>query len=266
MTSVSLSPKNRWYCPRFHQGSGTALLAVAIGLVMPSTASAQTPVGFVGEQQYYQPIHQNLPPGVAGYAAGIQGKASPPYFQPVKVELPSEGKVTVYHGPTFTPYEVDNGQPFAFLVGHVYRIRIANMPEYPGLDLYPTVELIDRLHPPPGRELEFPIPLQFTEEEINAALDGRMVTKVMFLEQPQLAPPRDQEFPIPTLEFLSSINILGEADRAGRPMAILRLGSRTPWAGGADAGFFGPGAPVYIPAPNPAEAAPMEIPSNQATP
>jgi hypothetical protein len=114
------------------------------------------------------------------------------------------------------------------------------------------VELLDRLHPPPGQELEYPIPLQFTEEEIEAALDGRLVTKVVFLEQPQLAPPRDQEFPIPTPEFLSSVNILAEADRAGRPMAILRLGSRTPWAGGTDEGFYGPGTPVYIPAPIPA--------------
>lgn len=261
MTSPSHNLKSR-----ISGGFWIGILSLAILLGIEFAASAQTPVGFVGEHQYYQPIHQNLPAGVAGYASGIQGKASPPYFQPVKVELPSQGKVTVYHGPAFTPYEVESGRPFAFLVGHVYRIRIADMPEYPGLDLYPTVELLDRLHPPPGQELEFPIPLQFTEEEINAALDGRLVTKVVFLEQPQLAPPRDQEFPIPTVEFLSSVNILGEADLAGRPMAILRLGSRTPWAGGADAGFFGPGAPVYIPAPNPAALAPAETQPNQTTP
>jgi hypothetical protein len=259
MTSMLLSSRGSW----------AALLAVVASFGVPSATSAQTPVGFVGEQQYYQPIHQNLPPGVAAYAAGIQGKATPPYFQPVRVDLPSQGKVTVFHGPTFTPYEVESGRPFAFLVGHVYRIRIAGMPEYPGIDLYPTVEVLDRLHPPPGQELEFPIPLQFTPEEINAALDGRLVTKVVFLEQPQLAPPRDQEFPIPTVEFLSSVNILAEADRAGRPMAILRLGSRTPWAGGAEEGFFGPGAPVYIPAPIPAAKAietPMETQSTQPNP
>jgi hypothetical protein len=132
-------------------------------------------------------------------------------------------------------------------VGHVYRIRIAGMPEYPGVELYPSVELLDRLHPPPGRELQFPIPLEFTEHEIEAALDGHLVTKVLFLEQPQFAPPREQEFPIPTPELESSVNILAEADRVGRPMAIVRLGSRVPWAGGADAGFYGPGAPVYVP-------------------
>ena len=173
-------------------------------------------------------------------------------FSRLRVDLPTEGKVTVYHGPARTPYEVDAGRPFAFLVGHTYRFRIAAMPEYPGVELYPSVEILDRLHPPPGQELNFPIPLQFTEREIEAAMEGRLVTKVVFLEQPQLAPPTEQKNPIPTTEFLSSVNILAEADRAGRPMAILRLGSRVPWAGEYDPGFYGGGAPVYIPPPPPA--------------
>ncbi len=214
---------------------------------MGSIGQAQATTGFLGQQQYYQPVNQNMPPGVASYWAGAQGKATPPYFQPVKVNLPSEGKITVYHGPTFTPYELDSGRPFAFLVGHVYRIRLAGMPEYPGMELYPTVELLDRLHPPPGQEMNFPIPLEFNEREIEAALNGRLVTKVIFLEQPQLAPPRDQTFPIPTPERPSSVNILAEADQAGRPMAIVRLGSRVPWAGGADPGFFGQGREFTFP-------------------
>jgi hypothetical protein len=91
------------------------------------------------------------------------------------------------------------------------------------------------------------VPLQFTEEEIAAAMDGRLVTKVIFLEQPNLAPPAAQTFPIPTPDYPASVNILAEADMVGRPMAILRLGSRVPWAGGADEGFYGAGTPVYIP-------------------
>ncbi len=210
-------------------------------------------------QPFYQPLNQNLPPGVAAYWSGALGKATPPYFQPVRVDLPTEGQVTVYHGPARTPYEVAAGRPFAFLVGHTYRFRIAGMPEYPGVELYPSVEILDRLHPPPGQELKFPIPLQFTEREIAAALEGRLVTKVVFLEQPQLAPPIESQNPIPTTEFLSSVNILAEADRAGRPVAILRLGSRVPWGGETEPRFYGGGAPVYIP------EAPSN-PPNEATP
>lgn len=231
--------------------------AIALGQGYPSYSASQP---------FYQPLNQNMPPGVNAYWAGALGKATPPYFQPVRVDLPTEGRVTVYHGPVHTPYELNTSRPFAFLVGHTYRIRISGMPEYPGIELYPSVEVLDRLHPPPGQELNFPIPLQFTEAEINAALTGRLVTKVVFLEQPNLAPPREQEFPIPTPEFPTSVNILAEADRVGRPMAILRLGSRVPGAGGADAGFYGAGAPVYIPPPQPAEEAAPATEPPQADP
>ena len=215
-----------------------------------NVAFAQVPGNLNRQNPYYQPVNQNLPTGVAAYWAGALGKATPPYFQPVRVNVPSQGKVTVYHGPGHTPFELDTKQPFAILVGHVYRFKVSGMPEYPGVELYPSVELLDRLHPPPGEELNFPVPLEFTETEIAAALDGRLVTKVIFLEQPNLAPPREQTSPIPTPDYPSSVNILAEADQVGRPMAILRLGSRVPWAGGADAGFFGPGTPVYIPKAN----------------
>ncbi len=224
---------------------------VASGQVTPQSAAGLP---------FYQPVHQNMPAGVAAYWSGVMGKATPPYFQPVQVGLPSRGKVTVYHGPAFAPYEIDSSRPFAFLVGYVYRIRISGMPEYPGIELYPSIEVLDRLHPPPGQELNFPIPLEFTPREIETALDGRLVTKVVFLEQPQLAPPRAQTFPIPTPELPSSVNILAEADRAGRPMAIIRLGSRVPMAG--EPGFFGMGRPVYIPPQSEAEPkAPETIPA-----
>ncbi len=234
-----------------------------------SLAFGQVGVPTRGGQKYYQPLNQNLPAGVNGYWSGVLGKATPPYFQPIRVDLPTEGQVTVYHGPTATPYSLKAGKPFAYLVGHVYRFRIYGMPEYPGIELYPSVELLDRLHPPPGKELDYPIPLQFTEREIEAALDGRLVTKVVFLEQPNLAPIRDPDFPTPTPEFESTVNILAEADRAGRPMAIIRLGSRVPGAGIPERGFFGTGAPVYLPqtpkptpklkpATNPTPATPMK--------
>lgn len=220
-----------------------------------------------GKNPFYQPVNQNLPTGVAAYWAGASGKASPPYFQPVRVDVPSQGKVTVFHGPGHTPFELATERPFAILVGHVYRLKVSGMPEYPGVELYPSVELLDRLHPPPGEELNFPVPLQFTEEEIAAALDGRLVTKVIFLEQPNLAPPRKQTFPIPTPDYPASVNILAEADMVGRPMAILRLGSRVPWAGGADQGFYGAGTPVYIPQPDQqkTEPGPMGKPESKAT-
>jgi hypothetical protein len=131
------------------------------------------------------------------------------------------------------------------------------MRDFPGLELYPTIEVIDRLHPPRGREVEFAIPIILTAEEIAAAIDGRLVTKVSYLEQSH----REVPVPIPTASRVRRVllpeNALAQAAEAGRPMVIVRLGGRTPDAGVFEPGFFGTCAPVqfYGPEPSPREAA-----------
>lgn len=219
-----------------------AAMGILMLLAAAFPAAAQQPPGGV-----YYPLDQTVPPGVAGNWSVILGKATPGYFQPVRFELPSQGHVSVF-GPFGTncttlvaPAQI------GLAVGHVYRLKISHMPEFPGVELYPSVELIDRLHPPEGLQQEFPIPVQFTDEEIALALAGRLVTRVVYLEQPQLAMPQPQLEGPPVRTIPSRQNLLAEADRAGRPMLILRLGGRLPAVHGEDPAFFGTGAPVAVP-------------------
>jgi len=128
-------------------------------------------------------------------------------------------------------------------VGFTYRIRISNMPEFPKRSLYPSIELLDRLHPPRSKADRFPIPIAFTEDEIELALSGRLVTKVVYLEQPQLAVPLEE--PLPTATIEPAVNLLKEADRRGRPMAIVRIGGRQP-GGEAVWDFVGRGGPLQF--------------------
>ena len=44
-------------------------------------------------------------------------------------------------------------------IGYVYRMRVANIPDHAGEEVYPTIELVDRLDPPPGQAARFPIPI-----------------------------------------------------------------------------------------------------------
>lgn len=192
----------------------------------------------------HQPLNQRTPPGVAAQWMAFQGKATPLYFQPVRVELPTSGQVTVFGPSPQQSPQLTAPATAAMAVGHLYRLRISHMPEYPGAELYPTIELLDHLHPPPGRASEFPIPVQFTAEEINFALEGRLVTKVLYLEQPNLADPREQERPMRVTTMANGRNLLAEADLLGRPMLIVRLGSRTPDTVAPDPTFYGTAAPV----------------------
>ena len=130
-------------------------------------------------------------------------------------------------------------------VGHIYRLRLSDLPVALGEEVYPTIELLDRLHPPAGREMEFPIPIVFTQDDIRIALSGQLVTRVIYLEQPQIAQtldPLHREIPqtVPPSE-----NALKEADRLGRPMAIIRIGGRKPSVNSPHQ-FFGNGGTAQL--------------------
>ena len=71
------------------------------------------------------------------------------------------------------------------LIGHVYRFRITGIPDAEGAELYPTIELIDRTYPPPGLATLHPIPINLDEDDLDAAMDGQMVTRVVYLEKDQ---------------------------------------------------------------------------------
>ncbi len=230
----------------FRRNLGPSLgrhLPILCGLVLLTTctmARAQSP----GAYGYYSPLHHTAPPGMIAQWQTTINRSNAGYFQPVRVELPSQGTVVYYSDSGRNESVLPAPAQVGLLVGHTYRLKIADMPEYPGVELYPTLEVIDRLHPPVGQIDRYPIPVRFSSEEIEYALDGRMVTRVIYLEQPQLAYPGMLSNGRDIRDVDPGLNLLEEADIAGRPMLIIRLGGRMPPIEGYDPSFFGSGAPV----------------------
>ncbi|MFV0443687.1 MAG: hypothetical protein ACK5Q5_08965 [Planctomycetaceae bacterium] len=196
---------------------------------------------------HYTPLDQNEVPGKVARWNLIAKPALAGYFQPVQIRLPSEGLVSFYSPEQPQPVLTQAPSQASLLIGPVYRVRIAGLPEFPGIELYPTIEVTDRLHPPSGREDEFPIPIEITREEVEAALQDRMVTKVIYLESPQNASVMDQlDNRILTFDAPGHTNLLDAADQLGRPVAVLRLGGRTPDPNNPQDLLLGPPAPLRI--------------------
>jgi hypothetical protein len=208
---------------------------------MSATASAQSVSG-----NRYFPLDQTAPPGAAGKWAGLQ-PGFVPVVQPVRVDLgEQEGQVSFYTGPDGAATILPAPAVAGLWVGSVYRLKISDLRDFPGVELYPTIELINRLHPPRGREVEFAVPITLTADEIAAAVEGRLVTKVIYLEQPHRAVPVPSTTASRVRRIPPHENALALADEAGRTMAIVRLGGRTPDAGVTEPGFFGSCAPVQF--------------------
>ncbi len=81
--------------------------------------------------------------------------------------------------------------------------------------------------PPQMRPSDYPAPVTLTEDDINRVVSGSLLTKVVYLEDPDVALPAPSrvdaplEVPVPANQ-----DILEEARRLGRPMAVVRLGQR----------------------------------------
>jgi len=120
-------------------------------------------------------------------------------------------------------------QVVSLLVGPLYRLRITGLAAEAGREVFPTVELLDRMCPPPGQDLRFPIPIELTEDDLRLALSGHFVTRVIYVEDPAMAlqAVADPEHPS-WFDIGPGLDPLQEAKHHGRPIAILRLGGRLP--------------------------------------
>jgi len=224
-----------------------------------------------------------MPPGAIGGRQLLRGGPLPGYFQPVDIIAPDRTLIfPAIDGRFDSPAQ---GHLLAgMLIGSVYRLCITNIGGQEGADVYPTIEVIDRLYPPNRQERQFPVPIEITQEELEMALDGKFVTRVIYVEEPQAALPATTDPKHPNyFEAAAGDNPLDVADQMGRPIAILRMGGRVPEAEGPDSAFlygsppllrmrdsnvpFGVRSPACSqierqPAP-PALVAPSNIPANR---
>jgi hypothetical protein len=194
--------------------------AVLCGLLLASVAQAQQP-------RLHFPLDHRVPVGKAAHWNVLARPSIHGYPQPVRISVPGTAKVTFFNGQQPEGITVDAPGQVPLPVGYAYRVRISELSGYPGVELYPTVEVLDRLHPPANLVDEYPIPIELTDDEIEAVLNDRMVTKVVYLERQDLPRPPHRRAAVSLSELSPAANLLQAATHQGRPMAILRIGGRT---------------------------------------
>jgi hypothetical protein len=224
-----------------------AAIAVVLGCCLgPAALRAQQP-----DVHYW---HQGvMPPGAIGSRQLQRGGPLPGFFQPVEIKAPQGVLISLAGGGQFAAAQAVPCR-VGLLIGSVYRLRVTNisLPQGgEGLEVFPSIEVIDRLYAPLGQECRFAIPVELTQEDLELALGGKFVTRVIYVEDPRNAlPAREIAKSQNWYEVAPGQDPLAAADKLGRPVAILRLGGRIPDAK-TDAGFFF-GSPPYLPCPAPA--------------
>jgi len=240
--------------------AGRMAMAALVCLGTLSAVSAQQP-----------PVHfwhpAGLPPGAIGSQQLQRGGPLPGFFQPVEITAPQGVMISLAEEGRF-----GNPQPVpvraGLLVGQVYRLCAINLPFQPGVEVFPTIEVIDRLYAPRGLEARFPVHIELPREDLEMAAQGKFVTRVIYVENPQAALPAqgiavEQSW----FDVAPGMDPLAVADTLGRPIAIVRMGGRVPDQGaGPDMSFLFGCPPVLKLPPQPSLPAPQARPKEQAQP
>lgn len=226
------------------------LLACVFSVLGWVTAVAQPP------DVYSLYRHSDAPGAIAlrqrWSRPGLQG-----YFQPVSVRVPDGVSVAIATEGGFSPLS-GGAATFGIMAGYPYRLHIHWTVRQKQLDVYPTIELIDRLYSPDLQQLSrFPIVVEFTTDDLELAVAGNLVSKVVYVQDPDLPSLGATAGQQPWFDVLPDEDPLEVADELGRPLAIVRLGSRTPAAEGPDAQFFFGSPPVTIHSITPPPQAPL---------
>jgi hypothetical protein len=209
--------------------------------------------GLLAQQPPVHYLHQGvMPPGAIGRQQLERGGPLCGFYQPVEIKAPPGALVSLAVANRFEESQA-TPRKAGFLIGEVYRLRVTNIPGTEGAEVFPSIEVIDRLYAPVDQQRRFAIPVELTADDLQLALAGKFVTRVIYLEDPHNALPAREDLQTQHwFEAAAGQDPLAVADTLGRPVAILRLGGRLPDSiESPDLSFFF-GSPTFMPiAPEP---------------
>jgi hypothetical protein len=149
----------------------------------------------------------------------------------VRFAGPNGMKVTWYvpgedGKPQLAPTSLEVPGRYNFTQAAIYRLKLSNIPGRPGLELYPTLEVV----PSNNRTSTFlahsSVPLVFTQEDFDQVASGNYLVKVVYLPNPQfqdLAVTGPNEIVSSRLE--PGADPIAEALSRGSILLVVRLGN-----------------------------------------
>ena len=170
--------------------TGPSLLSLIMMMLssVVNLATAQQPQSSIPRGEVNYILNADMPHRALGQARLMRRGPVHAYYQPVMLYAPDGASISLASGDGFTS-PTDKPLRVGMQVGAVYRFQITGIAGQAGVEVFPSLEIIDRTYPPPGQAAQFPIPIHIDGDDIEQALAGRLVTRVIYLEDPQTALP-----------------------------------------------------------------------------
>jgi hypothetical protein len=176
------------------------------------------------------------PPGAVAAVGALTGPSPTPFgVQRTEVRFvgPAGMKISWFSPnsdgkPGFSSQYLEAPARYNFLQASFYRLKLSDIPNHPGVELYPTLEVV----PGKSKTCTFlshsAVPVSFTEEDFEQVAAGNFVTKVIYLPDPQYQElaaigPGPEEVVSSRLE--PGVDPIKEALRRGSILLVVRLGN-----------------------------------------
>jgi hypothetical protein len=180
------------------------------------------------------PGGRGYPPGAVA-AVGAISQPQPNRFPSRRTEVsftaPYGMKVS-WFAPTangqagFASNNVVTPGRYNFVQGAVYRLKLSDIPNRPGMELYPTLEVVPSNLKTDAFLAHSAVPVSFTNEDLDQVAAGNFLVKVIYLPDPQfqdLAVAGPEEIVSSRLE--PGVDPIAEAYRRGSILLVVRLGN-----------------------------------------
>jgi hypothetical protein len=202
------------------------------GTMMPPNAI--TPPGVPLAPGAIQPVNYQKIPGAVAAVGAITGPMpgrSAVQRTEVRFTNPAGMKITWATGApgcatVFPGSQLEAPGRYNFMQGAIYRLKLTEIPNRPGLELYPTLEVVPSTPRTDAFLAHSSVPVAFTEEDFEQVAAGNYVVKVIYLPDPQyqdLATGGPDEVVSSRLE--PGVDPIAEAHRRGCILLIIRMGN-----------------------------------------
>ncbi|MCI0639765.1 MAG: hypothetical protein L0Y72_21690 [Gemmataceae bacterium] len=183
-------------------------------------------------------VNAHMPPGItmSGGVVPAQFAVNPAMrFQAQRTQIrfvrPSGMKVSWFTqgpdgNPVFSTVPIDAPGRYNFPQAAIYRLKLSNIEGRPGLEVYPTMEVVSCNPKTEAFLAHSSVPVEFTNEDFKQIAEGNYVVKVIYLPDPQFQDVAGTG----TDEILSTrlepgADPIQEALRRGSILVVIRMGN-----------------------------------------
>ncbi|HVS34700.1 MAG TPA: hypothetical protein VMS17_03900, partial [Gemmataceae bacterium] len=172
-------------------------------------------------------------PGAVAAVGALTGAPGPYPAQRTEVRFTGPNGMRIsWYAPTpegrpgFGQQYLETPGRYNFLQAAIYRLKLSDIPNRPGVELYPTLEVVPGNAKTAAFLAHSAVPVTFTEEDFNQVAAGNYLVKVIYLPDPQfqdLATTGTDEVISSRLE--PGVDPIAEAHRRGSILLVVRLGN-----------------------------------------